>query len=211
MTAKEIDTKEKILVVANELFALKGYNGTSVRDIASKAEVNVAAINYHFKNKMNLFCEVFRENQEWMAKGIKKIGADASLSLSEFGWEVFRYFTEHSMALKNNFRIFLNDDIEFPEGFFEELFGRTPEEIGPPGSEIFLEKITQEVGEEVDFELRHWAMRSIFAHIVHFAVCRSSGLLGVRADQIPHFSLEAYQSSVQHLIAAIVTHLQSNE
>ena len=34
------------------LFAERGYDGTSIRAIVSKARVNQAAINYHFKGKV---------------------------------------------------------------------------------------------------------------------------------------------------------------
>jgi AcrR family transcriptional regulator len=43
---------------AVRLFAEKGFQGTSVRDIIVKARVNQAAINYHFKSKDGLYLEV---------------------------------------------------------------------------------------------------------------------------------------------------------
>ena len=42
-----------ILLVAEELFALHGFDGTSVRDIAEKAGVNLAMISYYFQSKEN--------------------------------------------------------------------------------------------------------------------------------------------------------------
>ena len=50
-TRTKRDTKERILAVATELFASKGYSGTSVRDIANEAQANLAAINYHFQRR----------------------------------------------------------------------------------------------------------------------------------------------------------------
>lgn len=52
------DTKEKILDVAEELFAGNGFQGTSMRDITSRAGVNLAAINYHFGSKQGLVTAV---------------------------------------------------------------------------------------------------------------------------------------------------------
>jgi len=46
--------KEKILEAAEELFAEKGYEGTSVRDIANRAGVNIAMISYYFGSKEKL-------------------------------------------------------------------------------------------------------------------------------------------------------------
>lgn len=47
-------TKEKILDVAEGLFAEYGFNDTSLRTITSKAGVNLASVNYHFGDKKTL-------------------------------------------------------------------------------------------------------------------------------------------------------------
>lgn len=52
-------TKERILLVAAELFALHGFQGTTHQMICSQAEVNIAAINYHFGNKESLYLKVW--------------------------------------------------------------------------------------------------------------------------------------------------------
>lgn len=49
-----MSTKNKILDAAENLFADKGFNGTSLREITSQAEVNLAAVNYHFGSKKEL-------------------------------------------------------------------------------------------------------------------------------------------------------------
>ncbi|MER3446256.1 MAG: hypothetical protein C4291_05165 [Candidatus Dadabacteria bacterium] len=50
----EISTKERILDVAERLFAEKGIKETSLRDITSAVGVNCAAVNYHFGSKEGL-------------------------------------------------------------------------------------------------------------------------------------------------------------
>ena len=50
--------KERLLDAAEELFAAKGYSEVSVRELATTAGMNVAAVNYHFQGKENLFNEV---------------------------------------------------------------------------------------------------------------------------------------------------------
>jgi AcrR family transcriptional regulator len=49
-----MSTKNKILDAADILFADKGFNGTSLREITSQANVNLAAVNYHFGSKKEL-------------------------------------------------------------------------------------------------------------------------------------------------------------
>src|SRR5262245_22119297 len=53
-------TRNSIMKAAVALFAERGYNGTSIRAIVSKARVNQAAINYHFKGKEGLYFEVLK-------------------------------------------------------------------------------------------------------------------------------------------------------
>jgi AcrR family transcriptional regulator len=59
-TAEEKGTREKLLDTAERLFLEKGYDGVSIRDITDTAGANVAAINYHFGGKENLYREAFR-------------------------------------------------------------------------------------------------------------------------------------------------------
>jgi AcrR family transcriptional regulator len=53
------NTKVRLLDAAQELFSRKSFDEVSVRELAAAAGVNVAAVNYHFQGKENLFREVF--------------------------------------------------------------------------------------------------------------------------------------------------------
>ncbi|HEY9008647.1 TetR family transcriptional regulator [Ohtaekwangia sp.] len=57
-------TSDKILSAARALFEEKGFDLTSVREIATKAEVNVALINYHFGSKENLMLAVMEQSSD---------------------------------------------------------------------------------------------------------------------------------------------------
>ena len=55
MLVPELNDKQKnILSVANKLFAENGYEGTSIRDIAKEAKINIAMISYYFGSKERL-------------------------------------------------------------------------------------------------------------------------------------------------------------
>jgi AcrR family transcriptional regulator len=60
MTRPSEYTRQNIMKAATALFAERGYDGTSIRAIVSKARVNQAAINYHFKGKEGLYFEVLK-------------------------------------------------------------------------------------------------------------------------------------------------------
>jgi len=54
------DTRRRILAGAGELFAERGFRATTMRDIAERAGVNLAAAHYHFGSKQALYLEVVR-------------------------------------------------------------------------------------------------------------------------------------------------------
>jgi AcrR family transcriptional regulator len=54
------DTRQRVLDAASELFAERGFHGTKVRDIATRAKVNLASSHYHFGSKETLYLDVLR-------------------------------------------------------------------------------------------------------------------------------------------------------
>jgi AcrR family transcriptional regulator len=54
-------TRTKLLDAAGEVFAEVGYYDATVRQICARAGANVAAVNYHFRDKLGLYTEVLRQ------------------------------------------------------------------------------------------------------------------------------------------------------
>src|SRR5690349_23358472 len=63
----------QIMETAENLFAEKGFNGTSVRDIAEKAHVNLAMISYYFGSKDKLLEALFAFRGETMKVTLESI------------------------------------------------------------------------------------------------------------------------------------------
>jgi AcrR family transcriptional regulator len=59
-------TKDRILDAAEALFMEKGFEGTSLRELTAAAGVNLAAVNYHFGSKEELFEAVLRRRLDPM-------------------------------------------------------------------------------------------------------------------------------------------------
>jgi len=66
VTPAHFSNKDRILGPAEEVFALHGFAGTSLRQDTSQADVKIAAVNYHFGSKENLVNEVFRRRMDEM-------------------------------------------------------------------------------------------------------------------------------------------------
>jgi TetR/AcrR family transcriptional regulator, regulator of cefoperazone and chloramphenicol sensitivity len=61
MTEYPQTTKERILLAAADIFGREGFKATTIRRIAAEARANVAAINYHFRDKEGLYAEVLED------------------------------------------------------------------------------------------------------------------------------------------------------
>ncbi|TLU61840.1 TetR/AcrR family transcriptional regulator [Thalassotalea litorea] len=95
-----MDTKTKILNAAENLFADKGFTGTSLREITSAAEVNLAAVNYHFGSKKELikalmkrYLDVLSPELEGALLRVMEKNDDLSLD------QVFEAFVEPLLTL----------------------------------------------------------------------------------------------------------------
>jgi AcrR family transcriptional regulator len=80
MSGKDGETRLRVLEVATRLFAARGFEKVTVREICREATANVAAVNYHFGDKMGLYLEVLgraidemrRTTEEALGEGVDK-------------------------------------------------------------------------------------------------------------------------------------------
>lgn len=66
MTNAKHPTRERILDAAEELFAVRGFEGVSVRQIMGQADADVSLAYYHFKSKQDLFDQVMLRRVEYL-------------------------------------------------------------------------------------------------------------------------------------------------
>ena len=79
------DTKRKILEAAEELFFVKGYHATGIREIAQRAGVNSAMISYYFGGKENLYKELLAAHLDGMLSQVMKLSVEDEISfLAQF-------------------------------------------------------------------------------------------------------------------------------
>jgi len=70
--------REQILVAAEQLFAEHGYDGTSIRALAGKANVNVAMISYYFGSKEKLFEALVEYRAAFVYERLKSLSEETS-------------------------------------------------------------------------------------------------------------------------------------
>ncbi len=79
-----LDTRERLVHAAGEMFSENGFQATSIRAISQRAKANVAAVNYHFGHKEGLYSAVLEHALGWAAsKYPSDLGLDAGASAEE--------------------------------------------------------------------------------------------------------------------------------
>jgi len=67
------DTKEQIARAATKIFALQGFDGASIREIADAAGVTKPVLYYYFKNKEDLYIWLIRDAYDFLLAHLKEI------------------------------------------------------------------------------------------------------------------------------------------
>ncbi|MBL8875793.1 MAG: CerR family C-terminal domain-containing protein [Phycisphaerae bacterium] len=72
------DTRARLIEAAGEEFAENGFAKATVRDICAKAAANIAAVNYHFRDKETLYLETLRHAHRYSIEHYPHHGGLAS-------------------------------------------------------------------------------------------------------------------------------------
>lgn len=92
--ARTINTKDRILKAASKIFLNHGYKEATIRMISEKAKVNVASINYYYKNKEDLYLAVINY---WAEDAFKDFPMDQMADPSTPPQEKIKIFIYHTL------------------------------------------------------------------------------------------------------------------
>lgn len=197
----DIETKEKIMGAARILFATQGYEGTSVREIAKSAEVNVASVNYYFNSKENLFLEILKSGYEECANEMKAMFEKNKGHLENTLVDVLKYFLENSHDLVSHFKMMMSS-----QHSHNAIFAGTEDvSFGPPGGMIIAEVLKKEAPHCTDEDL-HWALKTLFSHVTHLSLIHNS--CAKSNNNIPFCTNEDLEKSVRRLTRMVLSELK---
>lgn len=104
-----MNTKERILIAALELFASKGYEATSARDIASEIGIKAPSLYAHYKSKQDIMDSIVRKMEADDAEAADEFElpetnvSDSVVTMENiimFSLNQFKYWTEDPFASK---------------------------------------------------------------------------------------------------------------
>ncbi|MEO0459040.1 MAG: TetR/AcrR family transcriptional regulator [Cyanobacteria bacterium P01_A01_bin.114] len=196
MTSEPADTQTQILDAAERLFAEQGFGATSLRSIIRAADVNLAAIHYHFGSKENLVVATIRR----MAKPIIESELEMLSTAAE----------QASLSVESILRAFFEPGLKViyqtqgAQGLIQaRLMGRcrTEPTIEPIAakefaviSQTFIEALQQVLPEKSEIEIK-WKFDLMIAMIIR-VLCAADQPDAILQGKSP----EEIETAIQQLI-----------
>jgi AcrR family transcriptional regulator len=159
--ASKKETRQLILRAARRLFAQKGMEECTIRDIARKAGVSPASVVVHFKSKTALLEEALNQDiDKAMTELITSLPKDLALleSLMHLATGFFRLYDNN----RNLYRAFIRQTIFEPAGETPNLSRQSEQYILFLSGMLEEEKVQGNIREEVDTEVAAGAIFSLY-------------------------------------------------
>lgn len=167
-------TQERLLDEAERLFADKGYDGVSLREITAAAGTHLAAVNYHFGSKKNLYVEVFR--QRWMDRArkiqepLRELAQREHYTPEDVVRTLARAFLTGPMSDED--RIRHSQLIAREMGQQSKAFQVISKEAMAPFMELAIDMWRRCLPQETDQERLKLVVFSIFSQVLYFNFAR---------------------------------------
>jgi len=119
--------RDRLLLVAMQLFAERGFDGVTVRDIAKAADVSIGLINHHFESKEGLRAAVDAHFLEETSKAIVRASREAGMhgdleSVAEYHRTWIREYEAEWPSFAAYLRRAITENSEWGENLFREYY-----------------------------------------------------------------------------------------
>ena len=163
-------TRAKLLEAAGEVFAEHGFRAATVREICARANANVAAVNYHFGDKVGLYLEVLRET----LTVVQTDSLHEALARSKTPEQALRLFI--AAILRRTFgkgeqslrtRIMVHE-LAQPSSALTQVV----EEVIRPNYDRLRQLVGRIIGRSLDDDTTRLCTHSVIGQIVHYVHAR---------------------------------------
>ena len=135
--------KDKILAASEEFFANCGYDHTTVKMICEQAGVNIAAVNYHFNSKSDLYLATIQSISGTINKKLEQLfSIDVSEKAPRTWHEVIHEFV--SLVLideddkSNRWHTIIMRELSTPSELFDDIYEQYIKPVLDYLSELFV-------------------------------------------------------------------------
>ena len=176
-----LETRQRLLEAGIRLFAEHGFRGVSVRDLCSQAEVNIAAINYHFGGKQGLYQAIFEatldadeprfqesmDNLKSLISSAKRDSAQLAAAIGLFVRSMLGHLAadEH----KRWFGVLIIRELTFPTAAFDLIYQRRAQ----PSVLMLAEIISAVSGKSVQSAQVRIQAQALIGMIFNLGISRS--------------------------------------
>ena len=157
-------TRARLIEAASQVFAEHGYQATTVREICSRAGANVAAVNYHFRDKAGLYLAAVRHLMDCSGEQVPAEAAETADSPEEaLKIMIAALVRRISFSAGGHLRIMLHE-ITQPTDALPSMV----DEVVRPNHEALRTIVGKQLGKDRDDETTRLCSHSIIAQIIHF-------------------------------------------
>jgi len=204
MMCQEVDdTRHRLLQVAGEVFAENGFSAATVREICERAGANIAAVNYHFRDKEHLYIEVIRHAHHGGVEDLPpewKLGTPPAVKLREYIRHMLTRILEderpvwHAQLMLREMTEPTQACVALVESYLRPRYDRLDEVI------------TELVSAETSATDRHLIAFSIVGQCLHFKVLRRIGPLLVGEAEYRTYDVARLANHVAQFSLAALGH-----
>ncbi len=203
------DKRLQILGAAEQLFADHGFEGTSVRDIAQKAGVNLAMISYYFGSKEKLMSALIEHRSSYSLGLLEELNKDQSLGPWDKLDRLVDYYVE-KIASHRRFHCIMTYQYSITQSdeIREEITGikmRNLEQI----KKIILDGQRKKVFRKVDIEM---TISTVMGTISQITLSRHlyCNLMNIDIKDEDAFNKKIFPRLKKHLKELLRAHLDIN-